>query len=81
MEEGPRKTQGHQHHGSRGQKRRGQSPAPTGETITKKKGVPVGMIVMAVAGSLFVCYLTNAGNVQTDIDGFFGAQVHSAHSY
>ena len=36
---------------------------------------------MAAAGTLFVCYLTNAGNVQTTIDGFFGAQVHSAHSH
>ena len=75
MEEGPRKTQGTI------ARRKGQTPAPTAETISKKSGFPVGMVIMAAFGILFVSYLTNAGNVQTGIDAFFGAQVHSAHHH
>jgi hypothetical protein len=39
------------------------------------------MIVMGVLGLLFVCYLTNAGNLTTLIDSAFGAQVHNAHTH
>ena len=43
--------------------------------------MPLGMILAAALGLLFVSYLTNAGNVQVAIDAFFGAQVHSAHNH
>lgn len=74
-----------QHHGNRGagvgHRRRGQAPAPAEETVVKKGSFPTGMVLTAALGLLFVCYLTNAGDVQTGIDAFFGAQVHSAHTH
>ncbi len=80
MQEGPQRTQG-RHHGSRGTRRKGRAPAPAKETTAGKGGVPVGMIVMAVTGLLFVAYLTNAGDVQTGIDNFLSAQVRTAHTH
>lgn len=84
MEAGTKRTQGRQH-GSRGPNpgtaRRGQAPPAIGEHGKKKSGFPTGMILMAALGLLFVCYLTNAGDVQTGIDTFFSAQVHSAHQH
>ncbi len=77
MEEGPKKTQPQ----PRQRRRAGQPPPPAAEVVAKKGGLPVGMILMAALGLLFVAYLTNAGNVQVALDAFFGEQVHSAHTH
>ena len=78
MQEGPKTTQRAANQRIRKTTRPG-SPAP--EVVAKKGGFPAGMILAAALGILFVSYLTNAGNVQTAIDAFFSAQVHSAHKH
>ncbi len=78
MQEGPKTTQRAANQRIRKTTRPG-SPSP--EVVAKKGGFPVGMLIAAALGILFVSYLTNAGNVQTTIDAFFSAQVHSAHTH
>lgn len=79
MQEGPKTTQ---RAGNPTRRAAGKQIQPTApETIAKKGGIPVGMILMAILGILFLSYLTNAGNLQSGADAFFSAQVHSAHRH